>query len=100
MAALFKENERFVLTFPPEGTRKLVQKWKTGFYYVALKAEVPIVFASLDYKKKKVIVGPSFMPTGNFEEDMDIVREHYRDATAKYPEKFSLPFYESSPGNA
>ncbi len=91
MAGLINNSEQMALVFPPEGTRKLNPKWKTGFYYVALKAKVPIVFSSINYKKKMVSVGPSFMPTGDFEKDMDVVREAYKDAAARHPEKFSLP---------
>ena len=91
MADLLKNVDKAALAFPPEGTRKLSRKWKTGFYYVALKAEVPIVFAALDYGRKRVRVGEYFKPSGDIEKDMDIVRDFYRDVTAKRPEKFSLP---------
>ena len=91
MADLLKNVDKAALVFPPEGTRKLSTKWKTGFYYVALKAEVPIVFAALDYGRKRVRVGEYFKPSGDIEKDMDIVRDFYRDVTAKRPEKFSLP---------
>jgi 1-acyl-sn-glycerol-3-phosphate acyltransferase len=95
MAELLTHNDRIILAFPPEGTRKLAPKWKTGFYYVALKANVPIVMCSLDYGKKEVSIGEYFVPTGDYIKDMDIVREFYKDVTAKYPEKFSLEIYET-----
>ena len=94
MADYIKETGRVALVFPPEGTRKHNPKWKTGFYYVALQAKVPIVFATLDYGKKRVIIGPYFNPSGDFEKDLELVREEYRDATARYPHKFALPLYE------
>ena len=90
MADLIMSNDRIVLAFPPEGTRKLVEKWKTGFYYVALKAKVPIVMCSLDYRKKEVNIGEYFIPTGDYKKDMNIVREFYKDVTARHPSKFSL----------
>lgn len=95
MADLLISNEKIALAFPPEGTRKLVKKWKTGFYYVALKAKVPIVMCSLDYGKKTVTIGEYFEPTGDYEKDMEIVREFYKDVTAKYPNKFSLAINET-----
>lgn len=91
MAELLKNSDKMALAFPPEGTRKLVKKWKTGFYYVALKAGVPIVMCSLDYGKKVVSIGEYFIPTGNYDKDMQIVRAFYKNVTAKYPQKFSLP---------
>lgn len=95
MAELLKREEKIALAFPPEGTRKLVTKWKTGFYYVALKAEVPIVMCSMDYAKKAMTIGEYFMPTGDYAKDMSIVREFYKDVTARYPHKFSLPIEET-----
>ncbi|MDW7652247.1 MAG: 1-acyl-sn-glycerol-3-phosphate acyltransferase [Bacillota bacterium] len=97
MADLLVQNERIILAFPPEGTRKLVKKWKTGFYYVALKARVPIVMCSLDYGTKTVKIGEYFLPTGDYVKDMNIVREFYRDITARYPDKFSLAIHEAVP---
>jgi 1-acyl-sn-glycerol-3-phosphate acyltransferase len=95
MAELINKTERIALAFPPEGTRRLVKKWKTGFYYVALKANVPIVMCALDYGKKRVFIGEYFMPTGDIKNDMEIVREFYKDIKAKYPEKFSLAIFDT-----
>lgn len=86
-------NENIALMVSPEGTRKLVRKWKTGFYYTALKARVPIVLSHLDYAKKVASIGPSFMPSGCFRRDMQIVKLYYKDITAKFPEQFSLDIY-------
>jgi 1-acyl-sn-glycerol-3-phosphate acyltransferase len=86
-------NENITLMISPEGTRKLVSKWKTGFYYTALKARVPIVLSSLDYAKKVAAIGPSFMPSGCFRRDMQIIKNYYQDITPKYPENFSLNIY-------
>lgn len=88
-----KPTEDVMLMIPPEGTRKLVEQWKTGFYYVALKAKVPIVLSFLDYKKRIAGIGPHFMPTGNFEKDMQILKDFYKDISPKFPEKFCLDIY-------
>jgi len=77
----------------PEGTRKLVHQWKTGFYYSALKANVPLVLFGLDYSKNIAVIGPTFMPTGCFRRDVQIIKEFYREVTPKYPKNFSLQVY-------
>jgi hypothetical protein len=65
-------------------------KWKKGFYYIALKAKVPIAFGILDYEKKEGGIGKIFYPTGDFEKDFKIVEDFYRGRKGKYPEKFNL----------
>ncbi len=92
-AMITASSENMAVMISPEGTRKLVHKWKTGLYYAALKAKVPIVLSSLDYAKKVAAIGPIFMPTGNYQEDMQILKHYYRDITPKYPELFSLEIY-------
>ena len=87
-----KENIALLVT--PEGTRKRNCKWKTGFYYTALNAEVPIILTHLDYAKKEAVFGPAFMPSGNYKEDMEIVNDYYKDVTPKYPENFCLDIYQ------
>lgn len=93
LADLFNHTDHLVLLIPPEGTRDYRKKWKTGFYYAALKAKVPIVLSYLDYKKKIGCIGVCFMPTGDFEKDMEILKEFYRDVTPRYPENFCLDIY-------
>lgn len=75
---LFKSNEKFVIAIAPEGTRKVVSDWKTGFYYIALKAGVPIVRSKFDIKNKCVTVYPPYWPTGNIEADMVQIKEVYQ----------------------
>ena len=65
VAELFRKNERFVMVIAPEGTRAYQKVWKTGFYFIALKAEVPIVMAGFDFKRKIVELKEPFMPTGD-----------------------------------
>ncbi|HKQ76091.1 MAG TPA: lysophospholipid acyltransferase family protein [Blastocatellia bacterium] len=87
----FRNSEKLILTIPPEGTRSKVSHWKTGFYYIALGAEVPISLGFIDYKRKVAGVGPTIYPTGNIEADMEVIRDFYANVTAKYPEKAGLP---------
>jgi 1-acyl-sn-glycerol-3-phosphate acyltransferase len=86
---LFNKNDEFVFAITPEGTRSYVEYWKTGFYYIALKANVPIVCGYLDFDKKETGVGPVIYPTGNVEEDFEKIMSFYRTITAKHPEKFN-----------
>ncbi|MEM9574624.1 MAG: acyltransferase, partial [Pseudomonadota bacterium] len=77
----------FILTIPPEGTRGNVRQWRTGFYYIALKAKVPLIIGMMDYAKKSGGLGPSFMPTGDYKADMKRLSEFYHSVTPKFPGK-------------
>ena len=85
--AAFQRNERMVMTIPPEGTRKRTDHWRTGFYYIALGAQVPIVFGFIDFKRKVAGVGPMLMPSGDIGADMVIIRDFYKEIEGKYPEQ-------------
>jgi len=90
LISIINDADEMVMVIPPEGTRKLVRKWKLGFYHVAVGAGVPIVMAFLDYKKKIGGIGPLFYPTGNLEEDMQHIREFYKNIIPKHPENCCL----------
>ncbi len=92
--AIKNSKENIALLVTPEGTRKRNCKWKTGFYYTAIQAGVPIVLTYLDYAKKHAVFGPTFMPSGDYKKDMEIVKEYYKDITPKYPENFCLEIYQ------
>ena len=87
IAARFAENEDLIIGLAPEGTRSKAARWRTGFYYIALKAQVPIVMAYLDYKNRVCGLGPSFMPTGDLPADFEIIREFYSGISGKFPHK-------------
>ena len=76
---LFKTNKIEILAIAPEGTRKKVNKWKTGFYYIALKAELPILMVSFDYDRKEVKINDKFNPTGNIESDFNVLENMVSD---------------------
>ena len=86
IAKIFDTKEEFRLTLAPEGTRKKVDKWKTGYYYIALAAKVPIIPVSFDYKKKLVKIGEPFYPTGNLEADTEELQSFYKGAVGKIPD--------------
>jgi 1-acyl-sn-glycerol-3-phosphate acyltransferase len=85
-----KKRADLVLLLAPEGTRKKVTRWKTGFYHIARGAGVPIVLAFLDYARKEGGLGPVFHPTGNFETDMAEILKFYAAVTGKHPERMGV----------
>jgi 1-acyl-sn-glycerol-3-phosphate acyltransferase len=88
MARIFDDHEELGLVVPAEGTRAYVEYWKSGFYHIAMTANVPIVMSFLDYSKKAGGFGPAFYPSGHISQDMDSIRAFYQGRMGKYPEKF------------
>ncbi len=86
----FEKHDRLYLLITPEGTRRRVERWKKGFYFIALTAKVPIFFGFLDYRKKEGGVGKMIYPSGDFEADFKIIEDFYRDKEARHPERFNL----------
>jgi 1-acyl-sn-glycerol-3-phosphate acyltransferase len=84
---IFNAREDFVLVVAPEGTRKKVDVWKTGFYYIALGANVPMVLGYLDYPRKRCGLGPAIMPTGDIDADFEHIRAFYADKVGRHPER-------------
>ncbi len=76
------------LIVPPEGTRSKTRYWKTGFYYIAQTAGVPIVMAYMDYAAKRSGLGPLFQPTGDVEADMAAIKAFYAPFKGKNADQF------------
>ncbi len=87
VAQLFHEHKQFSIAITPEGTRSYVPKWKTGFYFIAQKANVPIIMASLNYSSKTVEFKEPLYPSGNLDKDLEIILNYYKTIPGKYPEK-------------
>jgi 1-acyl-sn-glycerol-3-phosphate acyltransferase len=87
---LFNQNEKFILAITPEGTRSRNPNWKTGFYHIAVKAQVPILIGIIDYKTRSIGTFALFHPTGEFQSDFRQIRNLYAGAGAKHPQKFSI----------
>ena len=83
---LFKNNSQLVLAVQPEGTRKKVPEWRTGFYIIAHKAKVPIVLGYMDFSRKVASVRKEFIPTGDIEADMKEIRKFYVGIKGKNPQ--------------
>lgn len=88
MVERFRKQESFVLGIAPEGTRKKVTHWKTGFHRIAVQAQVPLVLAYIDYQHKVVGFGPEKIPSDNLEKDLEEIQAFYRQWTPRHPEKF------------
>lgn len=86
IAALFKSRKVFRLAIAPEGTRKKVDKWKTGFYYIALKADVPVIAVAFDYGNKTVALAPPYFLKGDIEKDITTLEAYYKGVAGFVPE--------------
>ena len=88
LAETAKKMDKFQLCITPEGTRSPNPDWKKGFYYIALKADIPILLYGVDYEKKEIVCTRTFIPTGNVDADMKVIKDYFKDFKGKYPEKF------------
>lgn len=86
IVSIFERKEIFRLAIAPEGTRKEVKEIRTGFYFIALKAKVPIIPVAFDWGKKEVRLGEPFLPTGNYEADFEVLKSNYKGVVGKIPE--------------
>ncbi len=84
--AAFAEHEHFLLILSPEGTRKKVTRWRSGFYHIAVGAGVPIVTGALDFANKRVVIGAPFYPSGDETADMQQLHAIFRPYVPKYPQ--------------
>ena len=86
--AIVDAREPLQLIVPPEGTRSKTRHWKTGFFYIAHGAQVPIVMAYMDYANKRSGLGPLFEPTGDVEADMARIKAFYQPFKGKNADQF------------
>lgn len=89
IVSVFNKQEKLVMIIPPEGTRRKVHYWKTGFYYIAHGARVPIVLGYIDYKRKAGGIGPAITPSGNIDADMDIIKRFYQGIVGKHDDRWN-----------
>jgi 1-acyl-sn-glycerol-3-phosphate acyltransferase len=91
IAKVFESKEVFRLAIAPEGTRKKVSEWKTGFYYIAVKANIPIIPVAFDYGKKTVFIHDPYFPTNDIEKDIRFLEKYYVGVVGKVPEYSYIP---------
>lgn len=84
---LFNEKEEFIITMTPEGTRSYNPKWKTGFYYIAKKAQVPVLKVGFDYANKRVVLAEAQYIESTVEECIQEFKAYFSQFKGKHPEK-------------
>lgn len=90
----FNQSDSLFLGIAPEGTRSFVEQWKTGFYHLAIGANVPILPVAMDYKTKEIRFMPLFYPTGDMEADLTKIYAYYAGVEGKHFEKMSKPLQD------
>ena len=88
MSAIVRAKSQFILAIAPEGTRKRVARWRTGFYRIAERAGIPIVPVSLDWARREVTIGAPMRATGDLDADLAMLRHSYRREMARNPAAF------------
>ena len=90
LAETARKETTFKLCVTPEGTRSLNPNWKKGFYFIALKAEIPILLYALDYEHRRIVCHKTMIPSGDVDADMKIIKNYFKDFKGKKPELFSV----------
>ena len=90
MAETAKMAKTFHLCITPEGTRSANTDWKKGFYFIALKAELPILLYGVDYEKRLIQCTKTLIPSGDFEKDMRDIKLYFKDFRGKIPNNFTI----------
>jgi 1-acyl-sn-glycerol-3-phosphate acyltransferase len=88
---VLRQTERLIVGVAPEATLRRVERWRTGFYHIALGAGIPIVLVALDYPSRTVTAGGSFVPTGDTVADFARIRAFYAPVRGRHPDRFTLP---------
>ena len=86
IVSIFNSKDHFAIAITPEGTRKKVTQFKSGFYHIALGANIPIVITIFDYGNKIFKIIPPFMPSGNYEKDLEFILPYFRGIKGFFPE--------------
>lgn len=90
LAETAKRAETFRLCITPEGTRSLNPEWKKGFYFVALKAQIPVLLYGVDYERRLIQCTKSLIPTGDVDKEMKEIKLYFKDFKGKHPEQFTI----------
>ncbi len=92
---IINKEETFILAMAPEGTRKKRDKWKTGFYHIALGANIPIIFNTFDFGKREYLISEPYYLTGDKEKDFAYFHDFYKDVKGRFPDQFEPDFHKS-----
>lgn len=77
MVDAFEQRDSLLLAIMPEGTRTIVDGWRSGFYYIALGAGVPLVMVVFDYEHRQMRMGPTFYPSGDYQTDLPLIQANF-----------------------
>lgn len=86
IVSIFNQRKEFMLSLAPEGTRQKVSKFKTGFYYIAKEAGIPIIMITMDYSNKQSLISDPFYPTKNFKDDLNFIESFFDGVEGKVKE--------------
>jgi 1-acyl-sn-glycerol-3-phosphate acyltransferase len=86
--------DKFWLAIAPEGTRHSAKSWKTGFYWIAHRAQVPVLMIAFDYRLREIKILGQIQPTGEFDREFSLLLNHYKSITPRHPERLSVPLKE------
>jgi 1-acyl-sn-glycerol-3-phosphate acyltransferase len=90
IASQAKKLPHFRICITPEGTRSANPEWKKGFYYIALKADIPVLLCALDFEHKRIVCHRTLKPTGEVEKEMAEIKAYYSQFKGKHPHKFAI----------
>ena len=85
VVAMYNESDSFAVALSPEGTRKKVDRLRTGFYHIARKAAVPIILLALDFENKEFRFSAPFYTSANEEADLQKIIHFFHDVKGKNP---------------
>ncbi len=86
----FRTSSHLVLAITPEGTRKRVVNWHSGFLRIAYAADVPVLLGAIDFATKQVLIKDVAELSGDIDQDMDRIKSYYKPFVGKHPEKFAV----------
>ena len=86
---IYNSTDKFILGISPEGTRRRVERWRTGFYHIAVKSEVPILLLKMDYEKKEIGIINEFHPSGDIDKDLLFIQNQYKNIKCKIPKNYN-----------
>ena len=92
---IFNSRDKFILAMSPEGTRTKVEKRKTGFYHIALGANIPLIFNTFDFGGKRYFISEPYYLTGDQEKDFLYFHNFYKDIKGKFPNQFEPDFHKN-----
>lgn len=89
IAEVARKSDDFHLCITPEGTRSRQPEWRRGFYYIALKAELPILLYGLDFERRLIQCTKQIIPTGDYDRQIVEIKEYFKDFKGKHPDQFT-----------